>query len=100
MLVAFMNWWHMPVFFLISGAGTWFALNYRSGTEYLRERARRLFIPFVFGTLVIVPPQVYYRVISQVGETLSYIEFYPSFLSAWLQKAILSGHTCGFWHTF
>jgi glucan biosynthesis protein C len=60
-------------------AGTWFALNFRSGHEYVRERTRRLFISFVFGTLVIVPPQVYYRVISQVGETLSYIEFYPQF---------------------
>lgn len=79
MLVGFMNWWHMPLFFLISGAGTWFALNYRSGTEYLRERTRRLFIPFLFGTLVIVPPQIYYRGISQAGETLSYIEFYPRY---------------------
>ena len=51
--------WHMPLFFLLAGASTWFALRFRSGGSYTRERVKRLLVPFIFGVLVIVPPQSY-----------------------------------------
>jgi fucose 4-O-acetylase-like acetyltransferase len=51
--------WHMPLFFLLAGASTWFALRFRSGRMYTKERFKRLLIPLIFGLLVIVPPQTY-----------------------------------------
>lgn len=57
---SFIHIWHMPLLFFLSGAGTWFALGFRSARQYVVERTRRLFIPLVFGTFVIVPPQTYY----------------------------------------
>jgi glucans biosynthesis protein C len=56
-VVAFLNPWHMPLLFVLAGAATWLALGHRAPAAYLGERTRRLLIPFLFGILVIVPPQ-------------------------------------------
>jgi len=80
--ILFVHQWHMPLFFLLSGAATWFALSSRTPGEYVTERFKRLFIPFLFGTLVIVPPQVYYRLLSRYPDYQdSYIQFYPQFFN-------------------
>jgi glucan biosynthesis protein C len=79
--ILFVYQWHMPLFFLISGAGTWFALSHRSAKQYVQERGQRLFIPFVFGTLVLVPPQVYLRLLSHSTYDRSYWQFYPEFFN-------------------
>src|SRR5687768_9349518 len=48
-----MNWflsrWRMALLFLIAGAGTTWALGRRAIGTYVRERARRLLVPLVFG---------------------------------------------------
>jgi peptidoglycan/LPS O-acetylase OafA/YrhL len=69
----------MPLLFLLAGASTWFALQFRSGGQYLKERFIRLLIPFVFALLVIVPIQSYYGWRFHTGSTLSYIQFFPQF---------------------
>lgn len=51
--------WYMPLLFFLAGASTYFALKKRSSGEYIKERVKRLLIPFVFGIIVIVPPQTY-----------------------------------------
>lgn len=77
--ISLVNMFHMPLLFLVSGVGTWFALGFRTGSEYARERIRRLFVPFIFGTLVIVPPQVYCILRGDPANHASYLEFYPQF---------------------
>jgi peptidoglycan/LPS O-acetylase OafA/YrhL len=79
--ITFVHQWHMPLFFLLSGAGSWFALSLRSPGQYVQERFKRLFIPFLFGTLVLVPPQVYYRLLSNPTYQNSYLQFYPQFFN-------------------
>jgi fucose 4-O-acetylase-like acetyltransferase len=59
MFTLFVHQWHMPLFFFVSGAATWFALGFRTKGQYLGERGKGLLIPLVFGTLVLIPPQVY-----------------------------------------
>jgi glucans biosynthesis protein C len=58
-VVAFLNAWHMPLLFVLAGAATWLALGHRHAKAYLGERTRRLLVPFLFGILVIVPPQAF-----------------------------------------
>ena len=58
---AFFFPWGMPVFFMIAGAGTWFALKRRSSSQYARERANRLLIPFVVGSILLSPLQLYFE---------------------------------------
>lgn len=75
----FMHQWHMPLLFLVSGAATWFSLGSRAGGEYIRERFNRLIVPLIFGTLAIVPPQVYWQRVQSHQFRGSYIKFYPHF---------------------
>jgi glucan biosynthesis protein C len=56
---AFFFPWGMPLFFMIAGAGTWFALRRRTSGQYVRERSNRLLIPFVVGALLLSPSQIY-----------------------------------------
>jgi glucan biosynthesis protein C len=81
--------WHMPLFFLLSGVGTWYALRSRGPGGYAFERLKRLFIPLIFGSCVIVAPQVYYMHLSGLGYNHvaevnfhdSYLQFYPKFFN-------------------
>jgi len=76
-----LNIWLEPyiaTFFLLGGAGTWYSLSRRSVGRYLWERVTRLFLPLMFGALVIVPPQIYYERLRRGQFEGSYLEFYPS----------------------
>lgn len=74
---AFMNTWHMPLFFFLSGASVWYALGHRSTGEYIGERLHRLMIPLAFGMLVIIPPQVYMERLFRFQFQGSFFRFYP-----------------------
>jgi glucan biosynthesis protein C len=77
-LLDFISAWHMQLLFLLAGASTCFALRKRSDRQYLGERFVRLGIPFVFGVLVLVPPQCYYGARSNAGYTGSYWDYLSS----------------------
>lgn len=79
--IFFVHQWHMPLFFLISGAASWFSLQLRTPMQYVNERFKRLLIPFIFGTLVLVPPQVYYKLLTHHENIGSYLQFYPQFFN-------------------
>jgi glucan biosynthesis protein C len=72
----FMNQWHMALLFLVSGVGAWYSLERRTGRRFCRERVRRLIIPLIFGTLVIVPVQVYFQRLYNQEFTGSLLRFY------------------------
>jgi glucans biosynthesis protein C len=74
----FLNQWRIPILFVISGMGTAYALAYRSGGQFIKERIIRLYIPLTVGMLLIVPPQVYLeRIIN--GEYIgSFWDWYSS----------------------
>ena len=57
----FIYQWHMPLFMFLAGIGSYYALRFRSGKDFLRERFMRLFIPLIFGTLVLIPLPAYVR---------------------------------------
>lgn len=56
---AFFFPWGMPLFFLVAGAGSWFALRRRTASQFTRERTLRLLVPFFTGTLLLGPLQLY-----------------------------------------
>ncbi|MFH1032271.1 MAG: acyltransferase family protein [Chloroflexota bacterium] len=70
--------WHMPLFFILAGASVWFALERRTLGGFTKERILRLFVPLVFGMLIIVPPQVYAERIFDGDFTGSFIAWYPN----------------------
>ncbi|MBX2896450.1 MAG: acyltransferase family protein [Cyclobacteriaceae bacterium] len=74
----FLNQWRLPLLFVISGMGTWFALSKRSGWQFARERATRLLIPLIVGMIFIVPPQVYFERLANVQISGSYLDYWPA----------------------
>ena len=85
--------WHMSLFFILAGASTYFALKKRSGIEYIKERVKRLFIPLLFGTLVVIPPLSYLGLLNHSDYSQSFIAWFPSFFQ--LQTADLNGFFMG-----
>ncbi|MEL6842028.1 MAG: acyltransferase family protein, partial [Bacteroidota bacterium] len=51
--------WRIPLLFFVSGMGVCFAMRKRNWLELLKERAQRILLPFVFGSLAIVPLHVW-----------------------------------------
>ncbi|RPI74765.1 MAG: hypothetical protein EHM45_17365 [Desulfobacteraceae bacterium] len=80
-VIATLDIFHMPLFFFLAGASTWHALAFRSSKQYVYERFKRLFIPFIFGMLVIIPPQSYLGALSKGRFSGSFWEYYPRFFS-------------------
>ncbi len=74
----FLNQWRLSLLFVISGIGTYYALSKRSGVQFAKERLKRLFIPFLFGMIFIVPPQVYIERLDQERFSGSYLDYWPT----------------------
>ncbi len=72
--------WHMPLLFLLAGVSSWFSLRYRrSSVKYVKERLKRLLLPFFFGLLVILPPQSYFGLRTYSGYVEGFWRYYPQF---------------------
>ena len=52
--------WQIPLLFFIAGASTCLSLSHRSPGAFVRERARRLFVPLMFFMLVCYPVLLYF----------------------------------------
>jgi glucans biosynthesis protein C len=71
-VLSFISVWHMPLLFFLAGCSTYFALGKRSGGGYAWERAKRLLVPFVFGFLILIPPQTWFGGRFNSGYSQSY----------------------------
>lgn len=80
--LVFLGSWGMPLFFLIAGAGTRFALRRRSGRQYINERVRRLLIPFILGCILLSPVQFYLEWVHKGWYSGSFPGFVPEFLQS------------------
>ncbi len=74
----FLNQWRLPILFVISGMGTFYALQKRTGTLFALERIKRLGVPLLFGMLFIISPQVYFERLAKNQFTGNYFDFWPS----------------------
>ncbi len=100
LFVEFFNIWHMPLFVILAGMSSFYALEIRSGKQFTKDRAKRLLIPLLFGILLVIPPQVYIERIawwcktrqSPINFTGSYFDFYPYFFIPIYPEGNLSWH--------
>lgn len=74
----FVNQWRLPILFVISGMGTYYALQKRTGLKFTFERLKRLGLPLIFGMVCIVPPQVYFERLDKNQFAGGYLDFWPS----------------------
>jgi glucan biosynthesis protein C len=72
--------WEMPLFFLLSGVGSWYALKSRDGGQYIFERVKRLLIPFyTVGIFLLLPPQMYIDRLSHGQSVRDFWELVPPY---------------------
>ena len=83
----------MPLLFVLAGISTKFALEKRSPKEYLKERVLRLFVPLVFGILLLIPVQTYFAERYHNGYTGGYFAQYILFFT---KETDLTGYHGGF----
>ncbi len=58
-IVVFFSPYFMPLMFFIAGISMRYALQKRTIGQYVLERTKKLLIPFIFGTVLIMPPVTY-----------------------------------------
>ncbi|RAV30336.1 acyltransferase family protein [Sinomicrobium soli] len=75
----FLSQWRMPLIFLISGVGVYYALDFRSPRVFLQDRFRRILLPLLAGIFLVVAPQVYFERMAQGAED-HYFSFFMTFL--------------------
>lgn len=67
--------WALPLLFLVAGASVWHSLRVRTTAGFVRERLRRLLVPFAVGVVLIVPPQIYFAARANGQEPGTYWQF-------------------------
>lgn len=96
--VGFVSVWSMPLFFLISGVGTWYGLRVRAGGQYLSERVKRLLVPmFTVGIFLLLPPQYFFELTTNRGFTGSFGESYALFFAKIFIDSGPTAFYCTFW---
>ncbi len=91
-VVVFFAPWIMPLLMLLAGWSSWYALERRSPRQFAGERVRRLGLPLVLGTLLLVLPQVYLERRMRVQFAGSIVEFVPRFFDGVYPSGNLSWH--------
>ena len=91
------NPWAIPLFFLVAGAGTWFALRRRSNRQYISERVNRLLIPFIVGSILLTPFQRYLEALHKESFDGSFLSFIPELLTRSFSGNLLTPGIFGKW---
>jgi glucan biosynthesis protein C len=89
--------WGMPLFFLVSGAASMFALRRRSNRQYISERVTRLLIPFIVGSILLTPFQKYLEALHKGSFQGSFLSFIPEMLAGMAAGNLVTPLTFGRW---
>lgn len=79
-IVFFVFPWIMPLFLLLSGAGSFFALRSRTQMRFITDRFKRLMIPYFVGLILLIPPQKYLESLFYSNFEGTYIEFLSGYI--------------------
>jgi len=85
--------WFMPLLFVIAGISSAYALKKRTAKQFLAERFVKLFLPFIFGTLIYIPIQTYFAERYHNQYTGGFFHQYVLFFT---KPTDLTGYTGGF----
>lgn len=81
-LMLLLNPWRLSLLFLISGVALRFAIDKAgSSTGFAGRRFMWLFVPLVFGMLVIVTPQAYFELLAKGEIETGYLAFWARYIA-------------------
>jgi hypothetical protein len=75
--VFFVYQWVMQVLFLLAGMTAWYSLRSRTRGQYVRERLCRLLVPFLFGSLTLIPWNGYVSALNHASFRGSFWDYLP-----------------------
>jgi peptidoglycan/LPS O-acetylase OafA/YrhL len=78
-LMSFFEGWGIPLLFVISGASTYYALNKRTGSQFLKDRTLRLLVPLLVGIFTHAIWQVYLERLTHNEFSGSFAAFVPHY---------------------
>ncbi|WP_269932535.1 acyltransferase family protein [Aminobacter sp. HY435] len=84
------NPWRLMLLFFISGVALRFALARVALRQFLLRRTLRLFVPIVFGMVVVVMPQAYVELLWKGEIEPDFATFYLSYLSPRQEFSIIT----------
>lgn len=70
--MAMLNVWRIPILFVVSGMGVYFALRNRDWKQLLQDRALRILLPFLAGIFLICPISVWFA-LQYYGQPVTYV---------------------------
>ncbi len=76
----FLHAWRLSILFLVAGAGSYFALGFLTSRQFVKERFKRIVIPLIVGTFLVVPIQIYYWQFLGRAYPKSFLQFYQTIL--------------------
>jgi peptidoglycan/LPS O-acetylase OafA/YrhL len=79
-IMVFLSGWIMPLFLVISGAGTYFSLRSRSAGRFIKDRTLRLMVPYLAGLVILLPPQKYYEALYYSSFEGPYLDFLTGYI--------------------
>ncbi|MFC2023658.1 acyltransferase family protein [Chloroflexota bacterium] len=91
-ILLLINPWGMSLFFLVAGVASKFALRRRSNRQYVGERVTRLLIPFLVGSILLTPPQLYLEAVHKGSFGGSFLSFIPELLASIASAKWLTPH--------
>ena len=78
--IGWLDMWFMPIFCLLSGVGSWYALKSRTNRQYLWERVKRILVPlYTVGLFLLLPIQFYFELFSNHGYRGTFWEMLPRY---------------------
>ncbi len=77
-IVVFFSPFFMAALFMLAGISTCFALKKKTFWQYLSERFRKLIIPFLLGTLILMPPITYIADKFNTGYSGNFLRHYTA----------------------
>ena len=85
----FLHEWRLAILFIVSGAGSYFALGSLTARQFIVARFKRIVIPLIAGTLIVVPIHLYYfQFYRNPGYPKSYFEFYRTIIWRFLHDGV------------
>lgn len=85
--MALINIWRIPLLFFVSGMGVCFAMRRRNWRALYFDRLKRIFLPLVFGSFVIVPMHF---LVFQLYYPNMYLEYWPNMGHLWFLGNIMA----------
>lgn len=82
--------WRMPLLFAVSGFASYALLRKSPAiVGFVKSRSRRLLLPLLFGTIFVVAPQWWIKLINEQGYSASFATFW---WDEWLSFSVRHGH--------